>query len=208
MLPLTSSRALAFVRSNEGSIDGKVLSEAIGLTCDIAGANATVNAPPVQMRCARSMSVPRRSSRSTDGSAERGSTTARLLKKSVGLNPRAAPLLRLMRPASTYVLSKISQLTNPSRHSLIRFCWTGNARSFAARTLRRSLNVNVRRRPARHSRRTSTNTRSSHVDVVDDGTGTRRALWPVEPVKTFSAYTRRFAFRLTARSASADDGAF
>src|SRR5262245_49013152 len=154
----------------------------MALTRATDGASATVSDPRGQMRCPLSISVPSRSSRSTDGSAERGSTTDRVLKKSVGLYPSAAPLLRLIRPASTYVLSTASQLKKPSRQSLIRLSRVTGARSLSTRTLARSLTVTENVGLMRHSLRTSINARACHVEDVDCGGGTTRFRRAIEPV--------------------------
>jgi len=62
------------------------------------------------MRWPRSMKLPRRFSRSAEGSCELWSTRLRVLKKSVGLKPSATPFLRLMRPASSQARGAAYQL--------------------------------------------------------------------------------------------------
>src|SRR5438445_6650412 len=93
------TRWAALVASKCGSMPTGLLS-VTGDGSATFGAYAMLADPQDHRVCARTMRVPRRFCRMTDGSSDDWPTRVRVLTKSGGLKPRADPLRKLLRPAS------------------------------------------------------------------------------------------------------------
>src|SRR6266851_2072924 len=130
--------------------------------------------PKLHVYWPRNMSEPRRSSRKTAGSTDNGSTTARVLKKSVGLKPSATPLFRLIRPTSRKAPPSGCQLKYNSRKSTRMFSCVANGISSPALRPARALKWTLKSRRGIHSRSASAKRRASMVGGLGDGRGTSR----------------------------------
>src|SRR5579863_9267205 len=119
------------------------------------------------------MRVPRRFCRMTEGSSDDWPTRVRVLKKSVGLNPSAAPFLTLMRPASKYQPPVGSHVAETSRRSLRTVSAETSGWPSCSNTSRRSLSVSVSHGHGFHGSAASTLERFCQLDAgIGYATGT------------------------------------